>query len=123
HPERGRAPKRFLQLGKPESKDLGFGFLLISAPPRLNFIRPLPYRRPNTVQFPFEEMVPALDPDYLFRLWHCVKDFLQLRARAILVARAADKQLGLGALRKKLVAVQTLVHLHRRPQRDEPQHP
>src|SRR5438105_384271 len=26
HPERGRAPKRFLQLGKPESKDLGFVF-------------------------------------------------------------------------------------------------
>src|SRR5437764_13687395 len=26
HPERGRAPKRFLQLGKPESKDLGFDF-------------------------------------------------------------------------------------------------
>src|SRR5438874_11016920 len=26
HPERGRAPERFLQLGKPESKDLGFVF-------------------------------------------------------------------------------------------------
>src|SRR5207248_3502442 len=25
HPERGRAPARFLQGGKPESKDLGFG--------------------------------------------------------------------------------------------------
>src|SRR5438045_4891225 len=27
HPERGRAPARLLQRGKPESKDIGFGFV------------------------------------------------------------------------------------------------
>src|SRR5207302_3871710 len=47
------------------------------------------------------------------------KDFLQLRARAILVARAADKQLWLGAPGEKFVTVKALVHFHRRPQRDE----
>src|SRR5438552_16246359 len=37
HPERGRAPARTPQRGKPESKDLGFVFPFLdsSAPPRL----------------------------------------------------------------------------------------
>src|SRR5438105_2607337 len=64
-------------------------------------------------------MVPALYPDHLLRFGDRIKNFLQLRARAVLVARATDKQLWLGALRKKLVAVQTFVHLHRRSQRDK----
>src|SRR5438874_13065361 len=34
HPERGRALKRFLQLGKPESKDLGFVFPMTRCPDR-----------------------------------------------------------------------------------------
>src|SRR5438477_6415955 len=33
HPERGRAPIRFLQDGKPESKDLGFVLQSQGAPP------------------------------------------------------------------------------------------
>src|SRR5438067_5503697 len=32
HPERGRVPKRCLQLGKPESKDLGFVFPMTRCP-------------------------------------------------------------------------------------------
>src|SRR2546429_403308 len=66
-----------------------------------------------------EEMVPALDPDHLLRFGHRIKNLLQLRSRAILVARAADEQLGLGATGEKFVTVEALVHFHRRPQRDE----
>src|SRR5438309_1180275 len=68
-----------------------FWLFAISAPPPLNFPRPIRDRRSYLVQLSFEEMIAALDPDHLFRLRHCVKNLLQLCARAIPVARAADE--------------------------------